>query len=93
MKLFYALSRDVHISYDAFNEMPWYEILMITDAHNEFIERQNSENDTQSDMMAQQQAQMESMYKQQQQNMPKYEAPKMPQMNMPNFNPGNFNFN
>ena len=80
MEMVYALSKDVHISYSDFNEMPFYEILMITDAHMEFIERQNSDSDKQNDMISQQQAQMESMYRNQQNSMPKYDAPKMPQM-------------
>ena len=79
-QLMYALSKDVHISWSDFNEMPFYEILMITDAHMEFIERQNSDSDKQNDMISQQQAQMESMYRKQQNSMPKYDAPKMPQM-------------
>lgn len=88
--LIYALSKDVHISYDDFNNMPWYEILMIVEAHNDFIDKQNNGQDEQGDMIAQQQAQMQSMYSQQQRSMPKYEAPKMPDMS--SFN-SNFNFN
>ena len=72
--------------------MPWYEILMVVDAHNDFIERQNSNGDDQNDMIAQQQAQMQAMYQQQQNSMPKFNAPSM--QNMGNFgNMGNFNFN
>ena len=89
MELFYALSKDVHISYSDFNIMPWYEILMVVDAHNDFIERQNSNGDDQNDMIAQQQAQMQAMYQQQQNSMPKFDAPSMQNIG----NLGNFNFN
>lgn len=83
MDVMYALSKDVHVSHKDFNEMPWYEILMMLDKHREFIEAQQDQNSTQNDMMQQQQSQMENMYRQQQQSMPKMEPPKMPQM--PNF--------
>lgn len=66
--------------------MYWFEILMLVDKHNEFIENQNSETDSQNDVFAAHQQQMENMYKNQQNNMPKYEMPKMPDM-------GSFNFN
>lgn len=91
MQIIYTLSKDIHISYDEFNEMPWYEILMILDEHADFIEAQNSESDNQNDMISAQQSQMEAMLANQKASMPKIEAPKMPQM--PNFNTGNFNFN
>jgi hypothetical protein len=87
MEIVYALSKDVHISWSEFNEMPFFEILMIIDQHNEFVEKQNDESnsaDTSGDMIAQQQAQMQNMYQQQQRSMPKFEPPQMPQM--PNFN-------
>ena len=45
------MSKDIHISYDEFNKMPWFEILMILDEHSEFIEAQNGENENQNDMM------------------------------------------
>jgi hypothetical protein len=64
--------------------MPFFEILMIVDAHNEFIENQEQSNGDQNDMIAQQQAQMESTFRNQQQSMPKYQQPQMPQM--PSFN-------
>lgn len=69
--------------------MPWYEILMVVDAHNDFIERQNSNSDDQNDLIAQQQAQMQSMYQQQQNSMPKFDTPPMPNIG----NMSNFNFN
>jgi hypothetical protein len=56
---------------------------MIIDQHNEFVEKQNDESngaDTSGDMIAQQQAQMQNMYQQQQRSMPKFEPPQMPQM-------------
>ena len=82
--IIYNLSKDVHISYTDFNKMPFFEILMIVDAHNEFIEKQEQSNGDQNDMIAQQQAQMESTFRNQQQSMPKYQQPQMPQM--PSFN-------
>ena len=89
MEMIYALSKDVHISYSDFNEMPFFEILMIIDAHNDFVERQNESNSDSDDMIAQQQAQMQQMYQHQQQSMPKFDNSHMnlPQMpSMPNFN-------
>ena len=88
MEMIYALSKDVHISYSDFNEMPFFEILMIIDAHNDFVERQNDSNSDGDDMIAQQQAQMQQMYQHQQQSMPKFDNSHMnlPQMpSMPNF--------
>ena len=82
--IIYNLSKDVHISYTDFNKMPFFEILMIVDAHNEFIEKQEQSNGDQNDMIAQQQAQMESTFRNQQQSMSKYQQPQMPQM--PSFN-------
>lgn len=66
--------------------MYWFEILMLVDKHNDFIEKQNSDSESQNEMIASQQKQMENMYKNQQQSMPKYEAPKMPDMSSFNFN-------
>ena len=87
MDIIYALSKDVHISYSDFNEMPFFEILMLVDAHNEFVEKQNEGSEGSSDdMISQQQAQMQQMYQHQQQSMPKFETPQLPSMNMPNFN-------
>lgn len=79
----YSLSRDVHLGWEEFNEMPFYEILMILDAHTEFVEKQNSDGDSQNDMIAEQQARMESMYRQQQNQMPKFQQPQMPNFQMP----------
>lgn len=87
MELYYALSKDVHISYTDFNKMPWYEILMVVDAHNDFVDKQNDGKDDQNDMIAEQQARMQSMYQQQQSSMPKFDTPKMPDMSNFNFNP------
>ena len=91
MDIIYAFSKDIHVSYSEFNDMPWYEILMLIDKHNDFIDKQSSESDSQNDMIAQQQAQMNSMYQKQQQSMPKFDAPSMPSMpsmpNMSNFTP------
>lgn len=81
--MMYSLSRDVHLSYEAFNAMPFYEILMIIDAHSEFVEKQNSDGESQNDMIAEQQARMESMYRQQQNQMPKFQPPQMPNFQMP----------
>ena len=87
MDIIYAFSKDIHVSYTEFNNMPWYEILMLIDKHNDFIDKQSSESDSQNDMIAQQQAQMNSMYQKQQQSMPKFDAPTMPSMpSMPNMN-------
>lgn len=86
--IMYAFNKDLHISFDNFCNMYWFEILMLIDKHNEFIEEQNSEHDSQNDIIAQQQANMENMYKQQQQNIPKFDTPKMPDMS--SF--GNFKF-
>jgi hypothetical protein len=88
------MSKDIHISYDEFNKMPWFEILMILDEHSEFIEAQNGENENQNDMIAAQQANMETMMANQRAAMPKFDSqPKMPQMpampNMSNFKFGN----
>lgn len=83
--MMYSLSKDIHISWEDFNRMPFFEILMIVEAHNEFIEKQEQQSGDQNDMIAAQQAQMESMYRQQQQSMPKYEPPRMPQMPSMNF--------
>ena len=80
----YNLSKDVHISYTDFNEMPFFEILMIIDAHNEFIEKQDQSNGNQNDMIAQQQAQMENTFKNQQQSMSKFQQPQIPSFNLPN---------
>lgn len=85
VSVFYALSKDVHVSWEAFNEMPWFWILMLIDEHKEFIEKQNKENDTQNDMFAQQQAQMESMTRMQQQNMPKFDSGSLPNLGNMNF--------
>ena len=91
MDIIYAFSKDIHVSYSEFNDMPWYEVLMLIDKHNDFIDKQNSDTDGQNDMIAQQQAQMNSMYQKQQQSMPKFDAPNMPSMpsmpNMSNFTP------
>lgn len=94
MEIIYAMSKDIHISYDEFNKMPWFEILMILDEHSEFIEAQNGENENQNDMIAAQQANMETMMANQRAAMPKFDSqPKMPQMpampNMSNFKFGN----
>lgn len=70
--MMYGLSRDVHLSWEDFNNMPFFEVLMILDAHGEFVEKQNSEGDSQNDMISEQQARMESMYRQQQNQMPKF---------------------
>lgn len=83
---YYTLSKDVHVSWEAFNDMPWYFILMTIDAHKEFVDRQNDENNSQNDMFTQQQANMERMQKQQQMNMPKFDTPQLPNLNT------NFNF-
>ena len=80
IQIFYSLSRDVHISYTDFNNMPWYEILMVIDSHNEYVEKQNDDTGDGDDMIADQQSRMESMYKQQQNSIPKMETPKMPDM-------------
>ena len=90
----YVLSRDIHISWSDFNKMPWFEIIMIVEAHNEFVEKQNGEDTDQNDMIAQQQANMENMMARQQSMMPKFDSgsnmfnninmPSIP--NLPNFN-------
>lgn len=86
MNVLYVLTKDVHFSYAAFNEAPWFEILMLLDQHKEFIDKQNEESENHNDMIAQTQAQMESMTRNQQQNLPKYDMPQMPNWN----NIGNF---
>lgn len=89
--LMYVLSRDIHVSWTDFNRMPWFEIIMIVEAHNEFVEKQNGEQTDQNDMIAQQQASMESMMAKQQAMMPKFDnsfgnlnMPSIP--TMPKFN-------
>ena len=54
----YALSKDMHISYTEFNEMPFFEILMIIDVHNEFVEKQEKESNSETgeDIISRQQA-------------------------------------
>lgn len=86
MNMVYTLSKDVHLSYSDFNEMPFFEILMIVEAHSEFIEKQEKSGSDQNDMIAQQHAQMESTFRQQQNSMPKITPPQMPQMPSFNFN-------
>ena len=88
MEMVYALSKDMHISYTEFNEMPFFEILMIIDAHNEFIEKQEKESNSETgeDIISRQQAQMQQMYNQQQAAMPKFDAQKFDMPSMPNFN-------
>jgi len=54
--------------------MPWYEIIMIVESHNDFVEKQNGEQTDQNDMIAQQQANMENMMAKQQSMMPKFDA-------------------
>lgn len=83
MSLTYYLMKDVHLSYSDFNRMPWYEILMLVDDHNDFIDKQNDQKDEQNDVIAQQQSQMESMYRQQQNALPKFDQQQLPA-------PGNF---
>lgn len=86
MEIVYAMSKDIHVSWQDFNEMPFFEILMLIDEHNEFVEKQESDSSDQTDIISQQQAQMQQMYNQQQQMMPKYEAPKFDMPKMPTFN-------
>ena len=88
MEMIYALSKDMHISYTEFNEMPFFEILMIIDAHNDFVEKQEKESNSDSgeDIISRQQAQMQQMYNQQQAAMPKFDAPKFDMPSMPSFN-------
>lgn len=83
--IIYAFNKDLHISFENFQKMYWFEILMLIDKHNEFIENQNSESDSQNDIIAQQQANMESMYRKQQQSIPKMETPKFDMPNIGNF--------
>ena len=90
--LMYAFAKDIHISWHDFNSMPWYEIIMIVEAHNEFIEKQNGEQVDQNDMIAQQQANMQSMMAKQQSMMPNFNNSgsnsfgNMSMPNMPKFN-------
>lgn len=84
--LIYAFNKDLHISFDNFCNMYWFEILMLVDKHNEFIEEQNNESEGKHDIIAEQQAKMENMYRNQQQNQPKFD------MKVPDFSSlGNFN--
>ena len=78
IKIYYILTRDLHISWSDFNDMPWWWLLMTVDQHSESVKEQNEQSEKQSSMFAEQQASMEAMYKQQQQNMPKFDTPSMP---------------
>ena len=75
-----------------FDNMPFFWTLMILEQHKEWVEKQNSENDQQGDMIASAQAQMENMSRYQQQNMPKFETPKMPDFNSQSFMQNMHNF-
>jgi hypothetical protein len=89
--LTYAFAKDIHIPPSELNGMAMFDVLMLLEAHNDFIDKQEkgqSGEDT-ADMIEQQRRSMESMYKQQQASMPKMPTmPSMPQM--PNFSNMNF---
>ena len=68
------------MTWDAFNDMPWFWILMLVDEHIEYIKKQEKGQDESNDIIAQQQANMDKMNHQQQQMMNNFQQPQMPQM-------------
>ena len=85
VNFYYVLSKDVHISWEGFNDMPWFWILMLIEEHKEFIEAQNNESGSSDDMLVNQQAQMEQMQRQQQQMMNSMKTPEIPNFNSFNY--------
>lgn len=86
MNILYVLSKELNISYENMNNMPFFEILTVLDVYQENVKEENKRNEQENARMNKQMSSMQQQYnynniaKQQQQQ---YNNITMPNFNMP----------
>lgn len=73
----YVMSKELNMSYNDFNSMPFFEILMILEVYKENMEEQKKQQDEETDLMESRMSNMQSQFNMNniQQQMPKFEQP------------------
>lgn len=73
----YILSKELNLSYQDFNSMPFFEILTILEVYKNNMEEQRKQQDDEQNIMDQRMSQMQSQFNMNniQNQMPKFEQP------------------
>lgn len=75
-----SLATECGMSYETFDRLPFFELLMTIEAHNKKVKKENERQDKENNKMEQQVSNMQNAYQQPKFDMPKFD---MPKFNMP----------